>query len=164
MNETKPQGLDLAFNWVRNVLDDQERNAEIYNNRMILLFSAATAILGIGFPLGLEGISEVFVTPWTMVSWFLVVCMTSYLLSIITIAIGIWPQSFIKLDDPIKIREDFWDLQEDEFKVQILAHTEDAYTKNREQLNWKAWAIYILILLLPIETISLTLAFTLAPR
>jgi hypothetical protein len=164
MENKQPLSLDLAYDWVRKVLDGQERNAEIYNNRMVLLFSAATAILGVGFPLGLGEISTMFATPWTVTSWLVAVSMTSYILSAILIAIGIWPRDFIRLDDPIKIREDFWDLKPEKFKEQILAHTEDAYTTNKAHLTCKTRSIYGLTLLLPIETISLVLAFALAPR
>lgn len=164
MEEAKPLSLDLAFSWVREVLKDQEKNAEVYNNRMVLLFSASTAILGIGFPLGYTEISKTFSATWTISTWLAATSIVSYLLCAIIYAVGTWPRKFIKLDDPATIREEFWNLEEEEFKIQILAHTEEAHKENRSQLNWKARAIYGLTVLLPIETISLVLAFALTLR
>ncbi len=164
MQNTYPPSLDLSFDWVKPVLENQERNAEIYNNRLLVLFSVATTILGIGFPLAFGDLSKVLHIPYSLAAWLIVVSFISYILSACVLAAGIWPRKFIRLDDPTKIREEFWDLQPSKFKEQILVHTEDAYTSNNHQLRCKARSIYGLAFLLPIETVSLVLAFALSPR
>jgi len=43
-----PAGIDVAFDWVKNVLTDQLRTAELLDIKTSVLFTLATAILGAG--------------------------------------------------------------------------------------------------------------------
>jgi hypothetical protein len=164
IEKNTPPSLDLAFDWLKDVLVDQEKTSETYNNRVMLLFSAATAILGIGIPLGLGQDFHLLKSPLSQEGWLLVVSIIAYGICSITTIVGVWPRKFLKLDNPITIREEFWDLSPEDYKTQILTHTEDAYTNNNIQLKWKTRAIYSLIFWLTIETICLVLSLALTAR
>jgi hypothetical protein len=48
-----PPSLDLAFEWVKDVLNDQSRTADALETKATTLFSVATLILSIGIAAGI---------------------------------------------------------------------------------------------------------------
>ena len=150
-----PPSLDLAFDWVKDVLYDQANIAEVYNTRIAALFSVATLIIGIGFPLAMKEFWGSVLIPLIPT----IIAMTAYIFIVIAATYGFWFRRFYTLDEPVKIREEFWDLSHAEFKEEILTHTEDCYEKNEVNLRKKIRATYILIPLVAVEAICLVLAF-----
>ncbi len=51
-----PPSLDLAFEWVKDVLTDQIKEVNALDTKVVALFSVGTAIisLGLGIPLGIS--------------------------------------------------------------------------------------------------------------
>lgn len=156
-------GINESFDWVKGVLYDQREVAEGYNGKLALLLSVATGILGIGLPLGAK-IGEYAFESWSSSFIAIVVVMVTYFAIGVLAIVGFWMRNYNTLDNPVIIREDFWKLAPWKFKEQILVHLEDAYKSNERSLKWRAWSIQAIIILLPIETLALTLAFLLGIR
>lgn len=152
--------IDQSFDWVKGVLYDQRKLAEEYNGKLSLLLSVATGILGIGLPLGAK-IGEHAFEPWSSSFIAILVAMVTYFLIAVLAIVGFWMRNYNTLDNPVIIREDFWKLAPWKFKEQILGYLEDAYKSNETSLKWRVWPTQAMILLLPIETLALTLAFLL---
>jgi hypothetical protein len=153
-------GIDLAFDWVKGVLDRQKQLSERYNDRLSMLFSVATAILGIGLPFGAK-LTEGAFSPGSGNFITILIAVGAYFAIAILAIIGFWMRDYRLLDNPVVIREDFWALSPWKFKEQILVHLEDAYELNNSALKWKVWPAQIIIGILPVETLALVLAFIL---
>lgn len=153
--------IDLAFDWVKDVLGRQKELAEKYTDKLSILFTVATAILGIGLPFGAK-ITENAFSPGSSSFIAIIIAMGAYLTIAILAIIGFWMRDYRLLDNPVVIREDFWALSPWKFKEQILVHLEDAYELNNAALKWRVWPAQIIISILPIETLALVLAFILA--
>jgi len=146
--------LDLSFELVKNVLDKQSSSADMLDTKGTALFSIASLILGIGISAGvlvlretnilvyvLGGLSLIgygFVATFTLLAWSL--------------------REYQTLDNPITIREWYWDMEPTQFKIEFLSHLEDAYTHNQTKLSEKAKAIRVIIVAITFEVISLVLA------
>ena len=154
-------GIDLAWDWVKDVLDRQKQLAEKYNDKLAMLFTVATAILGIGLPFGAKITEDAF-SPGSSSFTAILIAMGAYLAIAILAIIGFWMRDYILLDNPVIIREDFWQLSPWKFKEQILGHLEAAYESNNATLKWRVWPTQIIIGILPVETLALVLAFLLA--
>lgn len=152
--------IDLAFDWVKGVLYHQKQLAKEYNAKLSVLFSVATAILGIGLPFGAKITEDAF-SPWSSSFIAILVAMVAYFIIAILAIIGFWMRDYRVLDDPVIIREEFWALSPWKFKEQILVHLEDAYRSNDATLKWKFWPTQIIVGILLIETLALVLAFLL---
>ena len=170
MNEEKHEetkgpypSIDESFNWVKGILYDQRQLAEEYNGKLSLLLSVATGLLGIGLPLGAKIEQRAF-EPWSSSFIAILVAMVAYFLIAFLAIVGFWMQNYNTLDNPVIIRESFWKLTPWKFKEQILGHLEDAYKSNERSLKWRIWPTQGIILLLPVETLALTLAFLLGLR
>jgi hypothetical protein len=160
--EPTSPSLDLAFDRVKGVLYDQKHMAAEYSTRIATLFSVATAVLGIGLPIGLSKLSTPFNPAWTVHFVLAMVAILFYLIVVAVTVYGFWLRPFDTMDDPIKIRKEFWDLSPSEFKVQILAHIENAYTQNATNLKRRAYATQSLIVLVSIQTTILLFALVFA--
>lgn len=149
--------LDLAFEWVKDVLDKQSHSADILDTKGTTLFTVASLILGIGISAGILALKETnvfvyilgglsligygFVAAFTFLAWSL--------------------REFRTLDNPIIIREWYWDMEPKQFKIELLSHLEDSYTHNQDKLNEKSKAIRGIIVATTFEVISLVLALAL---
>ena len=163
-NNTGPYpSIDESFDWVKGILYDQRQLAEEYNGKLSMLLSVATGLLGIGLPLGAK-ITEHAFEPWSGSFIAILVAMVVYFLIAILAIVGFWMRNYNTLDNPVTIREEFWQLEPWKFKEQILGHLEDAYKSNERSLRWRIWPTQGIILLLPLETLALTLAFLLGLR
>ena len=47
-NDKPPPSLDLAFDWVKGIFDDQSRTADALDTKAATFFSIATVVLGVG--------------------------------------------------------------------------------------------------------------------
>lgn len=150
MENQKPPSLDLAFDWVRDVLENQIDDARRLIERETIIFSVATGILGFAIPLALTQ-SKV-----TINGYFVASIAAYALLSLITI-ISLIPINLWDLKNPIIIREEYWDAQESEFKMEILTHMEDAYTHNRKGIVLRSYAILATVSLTFLELVFIAL-------
>lgn len=153
--------IDQAFDWVKNLLDSQKELAEKYTDRLATLFSVATAILGIGLPLGAKITEDAF-SPWSSSFIAILIATGAYFIIVILAVIGFWLRDIHLMDNPVVIKEYFWVLSPWKFKEQILLHIEDAYKLNNTTLKWRIWPTQIIIGILPVETLALVLALILA--
>lgn len=152
--------LDLSFDWVKGILYHQKKLAEEYNTKLVTLLSVATGILGIGVPFGVNILEDAF-KPWSGSFIAILVAVVTYVLIAILAVIGFWMRNYHIMDEPVVIREDFWELSPWKFKEQILLHVENAYKLNNHTLKWRVLPTQIVIVLLSVETLSLVLAFLL---
>ncbi len=154
-----PPSLDLAFDWVKNVLNSQCEASDILESKATTLFSMSTAVLGIGVSAGILAFEDVgFVT-----YFFGALALASYGWVFGYSISAIQPRKFEKLDNPITIRERYWDMTPSQFKVELLSHIEDSYLKNDLNLRKKANAIRWLVVATAAEVffLVLSLAFSL---
>ncbi len=152
--------LDLSFDWVKDILYHQKKLAEEYNAKLVTLLSVATGVLGIGVPFGVKILEDAF-KPWSGSFIAILVALVTYVLIAILAVIGFWMRNYHVLDEPVIIREDFWKLTPWKFKEQILVHVEKAYELNNHALKWRVLPTQAVIVLVSVETLSLTLAFLL---
>ena len=153
--------IDQAFDWVKGLLANQKELNDKYTDRLATLFSVATAILGIGLPLGAKITEDAF-SPWSSSFIAVLVAMGAYFIIAILAVIGFWLRDIHLMDNPVIIKKHFWALSPWKFKEQILLHIEDAYRLNNETLRCRIWPTQIIIGILPVETLALVLALILA--
>lgn len=158
-NKQSAPSLDLAFEWVKGVLNDQSHTGDVLDNKGNNLFSVATLVLGIGISAGV-----LFAGTVGLISFILGgLSLLSYGW-VIGFAFEVWRlRSYETLDNPTVIREWYWDMEPPEFKMELLSHLEDAYNANENTLSKKAKAVRCLIIATTAEVIFLvlSLAFTL---
>jgi len=153
-----PQSLDLAFNWVKDVLINQSHMADILDGKATTLFSVATVILGIAISAGVLSAKEVHLGSiifggLALVSYGWVIAFTFGAIKL---------RRYETLDNPIEIRKWYWDMSPVKFKTELLSHLEDSYTNNERNLAGKANATRWLIVATAAEVLCLvaSLAFT----
>ena len=153
--------LDLSYDLVKGVPYNQTELAEKYDAKLAILLSVATGIVGIGVPISVSILGDA-IKPWSSSFIVILVVMAMYVFIAITALVGFWMRSYHVIDNPVIIREDFWGLTPWKFKEQILVHIEEAYELNEHTLSrWKVLPIKVMMVLLPIETLSLALALLL---
>lgn len=158
-NRQRVPSLDLAFEWVKDVLSDQSHTGDVLDTKGTNLFGAATLVLGVGIAAGVlavdaVGLLSIIFGGLSLISYGWVV----------GFAFGAWHlRSYETLDNPPIIREWYWDMEPFQFKTELLSHLEDAYKANEITLSRKAKAISCLIIATTAEVtfLVLSLAFTL---
>jgi len=155
LREDEVPGINLSFEWVKDVLNEQIRSVDSLDNKLVALFSVATVVFGLGLSLVVD--NPRFSLSLLISSTWGVVALLSYSLAAILSSIAIWARYYERLRNPIKVRESYWDMTPLEFKVNILTHLEDAYASNQKKLLLKGWILRCLVPLLAIEVFSLVL-------
>jgi|GEM_PF-6509398 len=159
-SDIKPESvpaLDLSFEWVKDVLSKQCADVDAIDNKAITLFSVATAIvgLGLGIPIGTSTLPlKYFISsPLGWISVF------SYAVVAILTVYSLWVRTFETLDNPVTIREWYWQLTPFQFKINILTYLEDSFEQNQSKLKRKGLAVRLMIPAIAIETVFLLLLF-----
>jgi len=154
-----PLSLDLAFNWVKDVLINQSHAADILEAKATALFSVATIILSIGISAG------VLVTNGVKIGSivFGVLALVSYGWVVGCAIAAMRLRRYETLDNPIEIRKWFWDMKPAQFKIELLTHLENSYSNNDKSLSDKTNATRWLVAATATEVIFLviSLAFSL---
>jgi len=149
-----PPSLDLAFDWVKGVLNLQSHTSDVLDTKGINLFTVATLVLGIGISAGILSLDTVM---W-LAYLFGGLSLMSYGF-VIGYTFDVWRlRSYVTMDNPVVIREWYWDMQPSQFKTELLTHMEDAYKSNEDSLSKKAKGIQYLIVATTMEVIFLVLA------
>ncbi|MBN2074186.1 MAG: hypothetical protein JW762_01410 [Dehalococcoidales bacterium] len=152
-------GLDVSFEWVKDVLKDQSRTADALESKGTNLFNVATAVLGVGVAAGVLASDDVSLG--TIIFGALALIAYGWVAGF---SFEFWRlRKYDTMNNPIIIRESFWDLSPQQFKIDILTHMEDAYTENNSELQKKARALKYIIRATVAEVVLLVfaLAFTL---
>jgi hypothetical protein len=159
-NNQIPPSLDLSFEWVKNVLNEQSRAADALESKATTLFSVATVILGLVISAGVLSLHNTINLPAII---FGALTLISYGWAIGFSIAGIRLLRYETLDNPVTIREWYWDMQPSQFKTELLTHMEDSFSKNELKLKSKAKAIRWLIFAMSAEVMfsAFLLAFTL---
>lgn len=134
-----PPSLDLAFDWVKDVLINQSHTADALEAKASTLFSVATVILGIGLSAGvlsLHGVIRDHVNLWLILFSGLTLISYAFIIGFAIDTIRL--RRYETLDNPIEIRKWFWDMKPTQFKIELLSHLEDSYTNNEAILIDKA--------------------------
>ena len=156
-----PPSLDLSFDWVKNVLIEQSRDADALETKATTLFSVATVILGIGISAGVLSTQGSHVNLPSIIFGGLTLISYGFVIGFAIAAIQL--RRYETLNNPIEIRKWFWDMEPTQFKIELLAHLEDSYTNNEATLADKAKETRWLVVATAAEVIFLVmaLAFTL---
>ena len=146
--------LDLSFDWVKGVLDDQSATANVLDTKALTLFSVATAVLGISVTFGIPSLASAATLRMT----FAATALGAYILVVYYSVRAVWVREFATVDDPATIREDYWYMPTKQFKLEILAWIERIYEENKTQLDKKGQAAKYLVPSVAVEVICLVLA------
>lgn len=157
VSNINPPSLDLAYEWVKDVLDKQSNTADVLDTKATNLFTVASLILGIGISAGILALEKVNIPAYTLgglslIGYSFVATFTFFAWSL---------RSYETLDNPVIIREWYWDMEPTQFKVELLSHLEGAFANNESKLNKKAKAIRVIIVATTFEILSLVLALAL---
>ncbi len=144
----KPPSLDLAYEWVKDVLDSQVQDAESLITRAVTMFSVDTAIMGFVFPLTLfSSTVKLSIFP------FGIIALALYAVLIILTVYSLVIRGFISLKNPIIIREWYWNMETQEFRMELLTHLEDAFTKNQARLAKRGYALQAIAVITGLEVL-----------
>jgi hypothetical protein len=157
---TAPPALDLAFDWVKNVLAEQGHAADALDSKATTLFSVATIILGLGVSAGILSLKSLDLA--SLIFGGFVLSSYGFVIGYTFAAIKL--RRFETLDNPIEIRKWYWDMEPSQFKIELLTHLEGSYSRNEAVLIEKAKAIRYLIVATASEVLFLValLAFGLS--
>ncbi len=130
--------LQLAYEHVKNVLNNQGNISRALDAKASTLIALATGVTGIGIPIGISALSF-------SISIYVLIP----LLLLVTVPIYFYYRSFRlsnkvlrlhrfrNMDNPLKINE-FWSLANDRFQYDMICHIRDAFKENLETLTSKA--------------------------
>ena len=104
MEET-PASLDLAFDWVKNVLIEQSHVADALETKATTLFSVATVILGLGISAGVLSLHGVHLSLQSLVFGGLTFSSYAFVIGFAIAALRL--RRYETLDNPIVIRKWF---------------------------------------------------------
>ena len=149
-NDKPPSSLDLAFDWVKGVFDDQSRTADALDAKAATFVSIATVVLGVGVsltfsqtdsvPVVVLALSGLAVGLYAILAWFAVQALRV--------------RRYERLNNPADIRKYYWDMEPHRFKIEILTHMEEACERNQSVLESKASAVRKLPGLLGLQVVS----------
>jgi len=153
--EPLPPSLDLAFDWVKNVLDEQGHMIDGLDAKAATLFAVATSIIGLGLGISMSVLRLPLMVLFSSVFGWLVFISYGFIavLSVLTL----WVRSFEALRNPIIIRQWYWDMPNSKFRFEILAHLENAYSTNEKTLFLKGWVTRLLVPIVALEALFLVL-------
>lgn len=131
--------LDLAFEWQKGILRDQAQASEALDSKAVAFFSVATVVLGLAATFGFKTPSAA----GTVATLFGGLGFMAYAVAMGGAISALSLRRFETLDNPVMMREWYWDMAPSQFKMELLTHLEDAYSKNNEQLRSKAGKVKI---------------------
>ena len=158
VGQEPPPSLDLAFEWVKGVLTSQSNAADSLETKAMNLFTLATAILGLGVSAGVLSspnnipLASILLGAASLMAYGFVI---GYAFAAIRL------RKFETLDNPIILRERYWDMNPVNFKMELLSHLEDSYQRNETKLNEKARATRWLIAATAAQVLFLVVALVL---
>lgn len=150
-----PPSLDLAFEWVKDVLINQSNASDSLEGKAMTLFTLATAILGVGVSAGVLSSSGKIPLASIIFGAF---SLAAYGFVIGYALVAIRLRRFETLDNPITMREWYWDMEPLQFKMELLSHLEDSYKRNETNLSEKALATRLLIVATAAQVVFLVVS------
>jgi len=146
--------LKIAYEHVNQVLIQQKQTIRDYGMRAITLLATATAIAGVGIPLGFNPQLDDFKLCWGFTASDTVILPIILYVVIAIYAYYTYKLQWVKTEDqPEIIREHFWELEPDVFYHEMLIHTEEAFKHNQKIIKQKQGYLKPLISLVIIETL-----------
>jgi hypothetical protein len=146
--EKKYPSLKLAYEHVKDVLNEQEQTASDLDTKIATIFGASTAIFGIGMPLILSFLDIKGITKLSDIRQALSIGMiTAILVGLVIVSWVIITRKslnsyglkkFITMNNPEEIRQNLWSVDNIQFYHEILLNIENAYFENDEKLKQKA--------------------------
>jgi hypothetical protein len=150
INNNNPPSLCLSFDWLKDVLENQIQDARFLTDREISVFTIASAIIGFAIPLALTEL-KISVNLWFYTS------VGFYGLLVLLLIYSLFQKQMDDLKNPVIIRESYWDMKPEEFKMELLTYMEDAYADNKKVINLKRRVLNAIIGLTGVEVVSLIL-------
>lgn len=144
--------LELAYEWVKDILLEQAHIADNLDAKAHNFWVGATAIIGIGIPLGLSAADQLS-RPQL---WTLLVPVSLYVMATMMTLVAIYPRSGLDtMKNPTVIRQHYVGLTPHIYINQMLENIEDAFKRNDRQLGRKTWMIRVQIGLVLLEIAAL---------
>lgn len=137
-----------VFDWVRGVLYDQRTTATRYIERIVTLFSFATAIVGLGLPL-LSSQGEI---PQSL----LIAAIVAYACTAVAVLYGLFPRGFNTADTPSETESLFKKYGPQKFGRELLEEIKTAYECNEPKLKQLAWTMTAIAALVTLDTVLIT--------
>lgn len=126
--------LELTYKHIEGVLGEQARVSEVLSNKAALIWTAATAILGIVVTLVLNSGSVSF-SDWAISLFYSAVVI--YLIITLYSFIVTFPYHIGGISNPDKIWDYFATLPRERFMVDMISHIGKRYKTNRTLLEIK---------------------------
>ncbi len=147
-------GIDQAFEWVKDVLQKQLRTAEIMDSKATVLFTVGTAIIGAGATVGIDKIKwDNPASFWAGISALII-----YVLVVVLSGLTIWPRPFETLDKAKDIESDWIGLPERRFKRLMIEYIAQEEIENEKHLRWKTMPVRLLIPFVGAESVAVICA------
>ena len=150
--------LDLAFEWLKPVIRDQLRTAEVLDQKASVMFALTTAMLAAGASFGIGSLTPDSIAALSVAGLGIAI----YLVSLIAFSMCIRPRAFQSLNDPKEIRAEWISLPPDYFRQTMIEYTEDQHEANEALLKQKAGPVRWLVRLVIFETALLLVFLVLA--
>ncbi len=135
---------------VKDTLENQVDDMRYLYGKSVTIFSVASAIIGFAVPFSLTQLKL------AVNGWFFVSLVLYGLLAIIAV-FSLLPQSITTLRNPITIREEYWDMENVQFKMEILTHMEDAFTENKTKIKIKTYVLLAMTTIMALDVVSIIL-------
>jgi len=150
--------LRLAFEQVANVLSEQKNSAAALDTKASILLALATALIGIGFPLGVGQVDRGIPCGWLVSLMVTILIPLLVYCRVLALSFtGLRFRRFITLNDPVEAWKKLAPLQPEEFYRGVLLNTARRFKENSDALDEKAKAISCLLPTVVLGTISVLL-------
>ncbi len=161
MAKLNPKTLKLILDWVGDVPDRQLKDAEYLNSKMVQVFTAASAVMG------LAGFSNTVAPgnpphPSAAATALVALAFLLYLGVALHAFLHLRNQKMAAVRDPDQIWTKLWDATEDQIRHSLIAATAEAFKTNKAVLDGKTDRIQGALFLTGLETALATLALIVA--
>ena len=142
-------GIQAAFGYIQNALVEQRQTMESLESKVMTLWAAATAVLGVGIPIIVDRIASLSLIDKTLVTSAGI----AWLIATVAALVAIVPQPHHTMRHPGSLREHYWKLSPQRFTWAMLHHIEAAFKENGRRHKVKGVALVCVFGSVPSELI-----------
>lgn len=150
--------IKLAYDWVRAVLTEQGQIAASHDNKSAVLWAVATAIIGVGIPIG---INKAFML-LNHGLYIMIATLVIYVLATITAIIALFPRRVETMKHPKALRDRYAVLPEEYFVEYLYQDIEQGFSENDKIVKLKGWSGFLLFILTFVEALLIVSWFVYA--
>ena len=143
--------LQLAYEYVRDILLEQGRIAQSRDSKAAVLWAVATAVIGVGIPLGInEKIAGLDFNLYAMIA-----VLVLYILITIAAIVALFPRRIETMKHPEGLYDRYAVLPKEYFIEYIYQDIEQGFKENDKIIKLKGWSTFALFILTFAETLTL---------